>query len=107
MSNIDYFGKIGMALSCTIFLEGGLKKYKKYTALVDADMLCLIGEWNKILLSLLKNGKYRLDLGRIGNKLLKRTPELDSFVPRCIEECYDISVQSLHYALRFQESALF
>lgn len=103
----DYFGSIGMALSCTLFLEGALKKYKKTAGVVDEDMLQLIKDWNKVLLTLLKDDKYKQGLGAIGNKLLKKTLMSKDFLPKCIEDAHDVSVQALHYALRFQESVAF
>lgn len=107
MTEKDYFGTIGIPLSCTLFLEGALKKYNRSTHSVDSDILNLVKDWNKILLSLLKDNIYKPALGILGNKLINRASSRKSFIPRCIEEAHDVSVQSLHYALRFSESVSF
>ena len=107
MTKKDYYGSIGMALSCTLFLEGALKKYKKAAGAIDDDTMRLIKEWNAILLTLLKDDKYKYGLGALGNKLIKKNAKNNDFVSRCVVDAHDASVQSLHYALRFQESVLF
>lgn len=101
------FGKIGMAFSCTLFLEAALKKYKNYAASVDEDTFKIINEWNKILISLLKDNKYSSALGTIGNELISQKHLCQKFVQKCVEHAPDVSVQSLHYALRFNENMKF
>lgn len=107
MNKNDYFGSVGMALSCTLFLEGALKKYKNFAGVIDEDTIILIEEWNKVLLCLLKADKYKNRLGTIGNKLIKNASVSKEFVPKCVDDAHDVSVQALHYALRFQESVSF
>lgn len=96
-----------MALSCTLFLEGALKKYRKYTDNVDDDMMALIKEWNIVLLSILKNNKYNSELGIAGSKLLKNIYKDTRFVEKCVSDAPDASLQALHYALRFQQCTSF
>lgn len=103
----DYYGSISVALSCTLFLECALKKYKKDSSIIDDDTMRLIKEWNIILLSLLKDTKYKHCLGLLGNKLINSMSRNNGFIPRCIVGAHDVSVQSLHYVLRFQESISF
>ena len=103
----NYFGSIGMALSCSLFLEGALKRYKNFTCDVDEDMMSLIKEWNIILLSILKDDKYKAILGVAGSKLIKNICEYKGFVDKCVSGAPDVSLQSLHYSLRFQESVSF
>lgn len=98
LNNID------MALSCSLFLEGALKKYKKYAVSVDADMMRVIREWNRVLLSVLKEKSYDKLLGTVGQKLIINVHKYQDFVLRCVDDAYDVAVQSLHYALRFQEN---
>ena len=106
MKKIDknYFGTIGMALSCTLFLAGALKKYKNYVMPVDVDMIRTIDEWNKVLISLLQDKKYKSQLGDLGNKLVAYSSRCKDFSVRCVEDAPDASVQGLHYVLRFQEN---
>ena len=101
------FGEIGMALSCTLFLEAALKKYKKYATSVDEDSIKVINEWNKIIISLLKDSRYRPVLGRVGNRLIGHKQLCKKFAQKCVDEAPDVSVQSLHYALRFNENVRF
>lgn len=101
------FGKIGMALSCTLFLEAALKKYKKYAASVDEDSIKVINEWNRIIISLLNDSSYRPMLGRIGNKLIDHKQLCKNFAQKCVDDAPDVSAQSLHYALRFNENVRF
>ena len=101
------FGSIGMALSCTLFLEGALKKYKKYTVSVNEDTVLLIKEWNNVLISLLVDQRYKTMLGDIGNKLVKFKSRCQDYAARCVDDAPDVNVQSLHYALRFQENIKF
>jgi len=101
------FGSIGMALSCTLFLEGALKKYKKYADSIDSDAMSIISEWNKVLISLLQNNKYQFVLGDIGNKLIKGSCRFRNYTSMCVEYAPDVNVQSLHYVLRFQENMRF
>ena len=101
------FGSIGMALSCTLFLEGALNKYKKYTVSVNDDTVLLIKEWNNVLISLLIDPRYKTMLGNIGNKLIKFKSKCQDYAARCVDDAPDVNVQSLHYALRFQENIKF
>lgn len=101
------FGSIGMALSCTLFLEGALKQYKKYADLVDSNTISVITEWNKVLISLLQNYKYRFVLGDIGNSLINGSRRFRDYIQKCVECAPDVNVQSLHYILRFQENMRF
>ena len=101
------FGSIGMALSCTLFLEGALNKYKKYTISVNDDTVLLIKEWNNVLISLLIDPRYKTMLGNIGNKLIKFKSKCQDYAARCVDDAPDVNVQSLHYALRFQENIKF
>lgn len=101
------FGSIGMALSCTLFLEGALNKYKKYTVSVNDDTVLLIKEWNNVLISLLIDPRYKTMLGDIGNKLIKFKSKCQDYAARCVDDAPDVNVQSLHYALRFQENIKF
>lgn len=101
------FGSIGMALSCTLFLEGALQKYKTYAPSVDQENLKIIQEWNKVLLSLLQDSRYKSMLGAVGNKLLKYSTRNKDFTNGCVDRAPDVNVQSLHYVLRFQENVSF
>ena len=104
MSAKKNLNNIDMALSCTLFLECALKKYKNYAVSVDADMMRIIHEWNRVLVSVLKEEPYNKLLGTVGRKLIINIHGYQDFVPRCVDGAFDVSVQSLHYALRFQEN---
>lgn len=79
MTSDNDFGSIGMALSCTLFLEGALLKYK-----FDDDALNIIKQWNTVLISLLKDDKYKLMLGPIGNHLLRSISRIKNYIPLCV-----------------------
>lgn len=101
------FGSIGMAFSCTLFLEAALRKYSRYASSIDKEKVSLIHEWNLVLVSLLKDPRYKTMLGDIGNKLVKYTNRHYDFSQKCVDDAPDVNVQSLHYALRFQENIRF
>lgn len=101
------FGSIGMALSCTLFLEAALRKYSIYATSVDKEKQSMIHEWNLVLISLLKDPRYKTMLGDIGNKLIKYINRNSNFSQKCVNDAPDVNVQSLHYALRFQENIRF
>lgn len=103
----DDFGIIGMALSCTLFLEGALMKYRTYAPSIDEDSLKIIREWNRVLVSLLQDNRYNPMLGSIGNKLLKYIANHQGFINCCVDKAHDVNIQSLHYVLRFQENVGF
>jgi len=107
IENNDYFGDIGMALSCSFFLKGALEEYKDHIYHVDDDMVCFIYEWNKVLFDLARDSKYKHVVGEIGYNLLKFSSLRKNFAQQCIKDAPDIAVQSLHYALRFDESVRF
>ena len=75
-----YFGDIGIALSCTLFLEGALNRYEKYTESVDFDTVSIIKDWNKILINILKSPKYKRVLGIVGCELLKYINSCEDYV---------------------------
>ena len=80
---------------------------KKYTVSVNEDTVLLIKEWNNVLISLLVDQRYKTMLGDIGNKLVKFKSRCQDYAARCVDDAPDVNVQSLHYALRFQENIKF
>lgn len=76
MASDDYFGLMGLPLSCNFFLEPALKKYEHYIAPVSQDTKEFVSEWNKVLVDIIKNPKYRPFLGKVGQKSMTRKQEL-------------------------------
>ena len=101
------FGTVGMALSCTLFLEQALINYRDYTRFIDNETIDIIHKWNKHLLYVLKDSKYDTLLGDTGKKLVQYTSEDKKFITRCITTAKDVTTQSLYYVLRFDESVGF
>ena len=96
------FGSIGMALSCTLFLEGAFKHYAEYIPPVAKDKLELIHEWNTVLIHLLQDARYKEILGDFGCQLVKYSKKWNNFYQKCVDIAPDAAVQALHYVLRFQ-----
>lgn len=93
---------VDLSLSCSLFTEGGIKKYYDYSQDIDGDMRYIIHEWNCVLIDLFRDSKYVKYLGPVGKKLVAHRG--DNFVPKCCSSGHDVVVQSLHYTLRFQEN---
>ncbi len=101
------FGTLDIPLSCSMFLEPALKKYKRYIAPISDDTVRFVHEWNVALVSVVQRDEYKPLLGEIGRKIISGTIRSDAFPANCVDRARDVPLQSLHYALRFSESVKF
>jgi len=101
------FGLMDVPLSCSMFLEPALYKYRQFIAPVSDDTQKFVHEWNRALVSVLQLPQYSGYLGQMGNKILRGTINSKNFPVKCVDQARDVSLQSLHYALRFSESMNF
>lgn len=101
------FGTLDIPLSCSMFLEPALKKYKRFIAPISDETLRFVHEWNVALVSVVQRDEYKPLLGEIGRKIISGTIRADAFPANCVDRARDVPLQSLHYALRFSESVKF
>ncbi len=101
------FGLMDIPLSCSMFLEPALRKYHQFIAPISADTQKFIHEWNLALVSVMQLPQYNGYLGGMGKKILHGTIKSKEFPIKCVDQACDVSLQSLHYALRFSESMKF
>lgn len=101
------FGPIDIPLSCSVFLEPALKKFKKYISPVSRDVQNYVHDWNAVLIDTVRQPEFTEYLGDSGQKILSRTIKYQDFPKMCVDRAKDVPVQSLHYALRFSESIRF
>ncbi len=101
------FGLMDVPLSCSMFLEPALHKYRHVIAPISSDTQKFVHEWNLALMSAVQLPQYNGCLGGMGKKILRGTIKSKEFPVKCVDQARDVSLQSLHYALRFSESMNF
>lgn len=101
------FGQIDIPLSCSMFLEPALKKYNSYIAPISRETKQFVHEWNRALIDVVRRPEYSPLIGQMGRKIISKTIKYEAFPAQCVEKAADVTLQSLHYALRFSESINF
>ncbi len=94
------FGDIGLAASCSLFSEAGLKYYKETLPKINPDIIDYINERNKCTTYILKS-EYGNNIGATGKKILNGIEKYKNFTEMCVGYAPDVHSQSLLYALRF------
>lgn len=97
---------IDIPLSCSLFLEPALARYRTHVSPISQESTEYIHEWNTALTNMLQQPKYKDILGNVARKLLSRQKDTN-YIPSCIEYAQDAKVYALHYAIRFSESIRF
>lgn len=104
-TNLSY---IDIPLSCSLFLEPALVRYRAYIAPISTQCAEYVHEWNQALMSILRDEKYRDRIGNMGAKLLRHQKQNSKeYLAMCVDHANDVKMQSLHYAIRFGESIRF
>lgn len=98
------YGTMDIPLSCSMFLEPALRKYVRNISPLSRETKKFVHEWNKALVDILKQSKYSVYLGDLGQKILSRTLKSETFPTKCVESAKNVPLHSLHYAIRFSES---
>jgi hypothetical protein len=101
------FGLMDIPMSCSLFMGPALNRYKRYLAPLPGSVGEYVREWNRALVETMKEPDIKRHLGDTGHKILNGTIKNSAFLSRCTSTGNDISGHSLHYALRFSESAKF
>ena len=101
------FGLMDIPMSCSMFMEPALKRFKRYIAPVSPTITEYVHEWNCALLDVMSTSDAKRYLGQMGQKVIKGTLRSSEFASRCVEWADDVPMQSLHYAIRFSESVKF
>ena len=101
------FGMMDVPMSCSLFMEPALGRYKQYLAPLPELVGEYVREWNRALVGVMKEPDIKRHLGDVGHKILDGSARNNSFLARCAASPHDISNHSLHYALRFSESTKF
>ncbi|MCL1902623.1 MAG: hypothetical protein FWG18_03285 [Alphaproteobacteria bacterium] len=91
--------EIDLPLSCSIFLEPALEKYKDCITPVPEDIIKFLHEWNTALVHLARTPKVFSKLGDTGKTLLKDS----RFAKECVFHGLNVPTHSFHYAVRFSE----
>ncbi len=105
MTKASKFGLIDIPMSCSLFMEPALKRHQHYIAPMSTFTYEYIHEWNLALLDVMKMPRFHRHLGEIGNKIVNGTLRRKEYLAACTCRGTDVPMQSLHYALRFSESA--
>ncbi len=101
------FGLMDIPLSCSLFMEPALERHKQYASPISTFTAEYVHEWNIALLDIMKLPCIKNHLGEVGNKILNGSIRSDRYLARCVEGGANVPMHSLHYALRFSESARF
>ncbi len=89
---------LDITLTCAMGLEGGLQKHSHLMPKLPANTLEFVHEWNRALLSTLRDSKYREKLGTMG-KIITATKS-----PKLVAWAVDkvaVPYRSFYYANRF------
>lgn len=98
---------IDIPLSCSLFLEPALARYRTYIAPITQECREYIHEWNRAIPNILHKPKYKEHLGDIAQKLQVFSQKNANYISHCIAYAQDVKVHALHYAIRFSESVRF
>ncbi len=101
------FGLMDIPMSCSLFMEPALTRHKHCIAPVSVTAREYIREWNRALIEVMKQPCMQHYLGEVGQKILNGTMRNARYAAYCTEHAETVPMHSLHYALRFTESAKF
>lgn len=105
MAGKSEFGLMDIPMSCSLFMEPALKRHKHYIAPISVLTMEYVREWNIALLEVMNMPSTKKHLGDIGRKIVGSSKHNASYLSRCVEAAGSVPPNSLHYALRFSESA--
>lgn len=94
-------------MSCSMFMEPALVRFSHCIAPLSSNVSEYIHEWNIALVDVMSMPNMRRYLGGTGRKILSGTIHSNQYLSRCTEYAKNVPMHSLHYALRFSESAHF
>ena len=101
------FGLMDIPMSCSLFMEPALKRHKHYIAPMSSFVKEYVHEWNVALLDVMNMPSMKKHLGEVGQKIIGGSIRNTKYLSRWVERAENIPMHSLHYALRFSESARF
>ena len=94
-------------MSCSLFMEPALEIHKQYTSPISTFATEYIHKWNIALLDVMNMSCMKHHLGQVGQKIINGSIHSSAYLSRCVEGATNVPMHSLHYALRFSESARF
>ncbi|MDR1206974.1 MAG: hypothetical protein LBK26_00985 [Rickettsiales bacterium] len=96
--------ELDLPLSCSLFLEPALEKYKNHLAPVPDDVIRFLHEWNMALIGIImQTSEIFTALGSIGKYIVKCCAKDPKFAKNCVARGCTVPVHSFHYAVRFSE----
>lgn len=105
MAGKSEFGLMDIPMSCSLFMEPALKRHKHYIAPMSTSIMEYVHEWNIALLEVMNKPAMKRYLGTVGRKIIGSSSRNSTYLSRCVEHAENVPPHSLHYALRFSESA--
>jgi hypothetical protein len=107
MAKKHNYGLMDIPMSCSLFMEPALKRHKHYIAPMSALTKEYVHEWNIALQEVMNMPSMKRHLGDVGRKIIGGSKRNSTYLLRCVERAENVPPHSLHYALRFSESAKF
>ncbi|MDW3024777.1 MAG: hypothetical protein R8N50_03795 [Alphaproteobacteria bacterium] len=101
------FGLMDIPMSCSLFMEPALKRHRHYVAPMSTFSQEYIREWNIALREVMNLPNMKTHLGQVGHKIVDGSIRSEKYLSRCVGYAPNVPMHSLHYALRFSESAKF
>lgn len=105
MASGHNYGLMDIPMSCSLFMEPALKRHRHYIAPMSTSTMEYVHEWNIALLETMNIPSMKRHLGDIGHKIISGSNRNSAYLSRCVEQAENVPPHSLHYALRFSESA--
>ena len=107
MATKHNYGLMDIPMSCSLFMEPALKRHKHYIAPMSSLTKEYVHEWNIALQEVMNLPSKKRHLGDVGRKIIGGSKRNSTYLSRCVERAENVPPHSLHYALRFSESAKF
>lgn len=101
------YGLMDVPMSCSLFMEPALHQHRHYIAPLSSYTTEYVHEWNIALQDIMNMACIKRHLGDVGRKIINGSVHDDTYLVRCVCRGETVPMHSLHYALRFSESANF
>lgn len=97
---------VDIPLSCSLFLEPALWRFKPFMAKTSKETKDFLHQWNAAVLDVTKNKDV---LGTVGQRIVNGIDMSPNFLKKCVSTSLtcDMPSWALHYAIRFTESLRF
>lgn len=105
MASGHNYGLMDIPMSCSLFMEPALKRHRHYIAPMSTSTMEYVHEWNIALMDVMNMPSMKRHLGDVGRKIIGGSRRYSTYLSRCVDAAENVPPHSLHYALRFSESA--